>query len=142
VDLEPARAGHDRVAAEAATALIAQGKADFDRSMLDLLGTAGARQLTEFQTTLTARALVARLAGVAVLSNMPVTPEQADKLIRALVQASNGAGKFGWSTVENQLGDILSQGQMALIGAEGLRPSDELRTALQHFRQATGNSRN
>lgn len=138
IDLEPARSGREAVVAKAATALIADGEADFDRAMLDLLGEPGAQQLAEFQRTLPARDLVARFAGTAVLANLPVTPAQADSLIQLLVQASTGSGRIGWSAVDGQLGGILSPDQVALLQTGGLRPSDQLRLAQQQFRQATG----
>lgn len=85
--------------------------------------------------------LVARFAGTAVLANVPITPAQADKLIRALANASNNSGKVDWSAVEGQLGGILSKDQLALLRPGGPRQSDRLRVAQQPFRQATGVSR-
>lgn len=90
-----------------------------------LLGESGYQQLQDYDRTSSIRGMVGAIAGAAVLEQAPFTPDQADRLVRAIANASESYRRGGvvnsadvdWEIVDQQARTILSPAQFAVFNS-------------------------
>jgi hypothetical protein len=127
--------------------------ADLRAAEFEILGDGGSAALRAYERTLPLCEYVGALAGVAVLSGMPFTAEQADELTLVLAQANPRYAKNGkvelngvdWSAADVAARAVLSPEQWAMFtrvnlpitGQGRFSPSSEINNVLLKYLTAT-----
>ena len=95
---------------------------EYEKAQLALLGDSGAQQTVEFERTLRVREGVAALARTATLANVPVTPEQSDRLLHTLLSATTRRSdntfdfdSIDWVKVSEDAKTFLSPAQWTIV---------------------------
>jgi len=104
---------------------------EYQAAQKELLGDVDYRQLQDYERATETRNSVSRMAGMAAVLGVPFTTEQAEQLMRLMVNASSdyrGGGKaylfsIDWAIVDAEAGTILSEPQMNLL--KTIEPSGE-----------------
>lgn len=123
MDLASAGRAQDDAGRQTVAALQQRSTNEYHIAMAELLGADGHRRLLDYERTIPLRNIVVNgLAGVAALEGFPLTDQQGEQLMQALI-ASGGADVGGkaqdltgidWTAVEEQARRILSAEQFAL----------------------------
>jgi hypothetical protein len=114
-------------------------------AQLQLLGEAGYDQLQEYQRTLPVRTTVDGLAGSLALADLPLSPQQAERLVTIIANSSStyrdgGTAEsatvdtdamwrgqreyqeaYDWAPILTQAGEVLSASQVAVLAAQVAR---------------------
>lgn len=97
---------------------------EYQQAQKDVLGEAGYARLKDYERSVYARELLAGIAGgAAVVAREPFTPQQAEQLFSAMVNASpnhrRGGGflpyEVDWSKVDEEAAKFLSPSQLAFF---------------------------
>jgi len=124
MDLKSAARGQDEAGKQTVAALQKQATVDYETALAGLLGDDRYRKLQDYEQTIPIRNMVVNgLAGAAALEGIPLTDQQGDQLMGALI-ASGGADVRGkaqdltgidWAAADAQARWILSPEQFALF---------------------------
>jgi hypothetical protein len=125
MDLSAVAEAQDAAGREAAEKLKQQAKADHAAAKAELLGAEGYRRLQEYERTLPLRnVVVAGLAGAAAMEGVPLTAQQAERLVEAAVAATGDAATLGgtelaaridWDALDARARQLLTPAQLMLF---------------------------
>lgn len=116
-----------RTQGAASATAVAQLRADAEKRYADaqreLLGDEGYRAMQDYERTASFREVVGMVAGMAAIEHVPLSPEQADALVRAAADASSNYRAGGslvivaldWAAVETRAREILSPAQFDIF---------------------------
>jgi hypothetical protein len=140
MDLAAAARLQDEAGKQAVDELRRRTNEEFDTALAQLLGAEGYRRWQEHERTVPLRNIVLNgLAGAAALEGIPLTEQQGELLIRAMLDAGRGEvvelgrdlAEIDWAAVEAKAQTILTSPQFALFKKTAPATSFSSRASIQ-----------